>query len=268
MHITMCYLVRNEEAIIAENIIFHLSMGVDRFLVMDHLSDDSTPDLLQRIKGYGLDMHIFKQESPEYNQAEWATEQAGIAHEMGTDWIMFADADEFWVPPNGMSLKDYLQDKNSEKNSEKPNKVVGGYWRNSMPIKGVEPFYLNHYFKDTDTHKFIHKSSPDIQISMGNHLSVYTDDILADRDFKIYHFQHRDYKNLYTKFVLGAKALIATTKFPPLYGYHWREGLDYYQNNKFEEYTNQFFYTEEALKLMPDCVFDTTVETRLKGLIS
>mgnify|MGYP001341806789 CR=1 FL=1 len=45
--IIMTLLVRNEQDVIAENILFHYHQGVDAFIVMDNLSTDATVEILR-----------------------------------------------------------------------------------------------------------------------------------------------------------------------------------------------------------------------------
>ena len=47
--VVMTLLVRNEEDVIAENILFHHAQGVESFLVMDNLSTDATSAILRRL---------------------------------------------------------------------------------------------------------------------------------------------------------------------------------------------------------------------------
>lgn len=233
-------------------------MGIDRFIIMDHLSTDSTPTILNKLKNKGLDMHLLKQESPEYQQAKWATEMAKYAQELGTDWIICSDADEFWMPPSKLNLKNYLFNKNTT--------AIYGFWHNSLPLEPMNPFYLNCYFQKTISHKVVHKPSAKLEISMGNHDAHYTQDIFRDTHLKIFHFQHRDYKSLYTKFVLGAEALNQTSMYPWFYGAHWRDGLKSFKNGNFENFIKQFFYTEDKIKTINNSYKDEALKNILKGL--
>jgi glycosyltransferase involved in cell wall biosynthesis len=102
----MTLLVRNEEDILDAHLSFHLNAGVDVVLVIDNGSDDGTPEILER---YARDGRVdVTREEDEYSQMEWVT---GIARraatEFGADWVINADADEFYWPRGG-TLKDVL----------------------------------------------------------------------------------------------------------------------------------------------------------------
>ena len=99
--VVMTLLVRNEEDVIAENILFHYVQGVESFLVMDNLSTDATSAILQRLARFVPIIYI-QQASDMYDQAQWVTEMARSAYQdHGADWVINNDADEFWLFPDG-----------------------------------------------------------------------------------------------------------------------------------------------------------------------
>lgn len=106
--VVMTLLVRNEADIIEANIRTHAALGVDAFVVMDHCSDDGTRDILEQLAN-SLELRIVDQREPVYRQSAWMTELAHYARdEMGADWVISNDADEFWLPCQGDSLKKLL----------------------------------------------------------------------------------------------------------------------------------------------------------------
>lgn len=105
--ITMTLLVRNEADILEDNIRFHHAMGVDSFIVMDNLSTDSTPQILDRL-AREIPITILRQEQDDYSQSVWVTDMARqAAQDHGADWVINNDADEFWLPRQG-DLKSLL----------------------------------------------------------------------------------------------------------------------------------------------------------------
>ena len=77
--VVMTLLVRNEEDVIAENILFHYSQGISYFLVMDNLSTDATPVILRRLARL-VPMTLLQQASDTYDQGLWVTEMARSAY--------------------------------------------------------------------------------------------------------------------------------------------------------------------------------------------
>jgi hypothetical protein len=105
----MVYKVRDEADIIEQNLRFHRAQGVDFFVIADTGSTDGTLEILERYEAAGLvqleripgGIHDMKGEG---GGEETITR---IASEMGADWVIHNDADEFWWPVEG-TLKETL----------------------------------------------------------------------------------------------------------------------------------------------------------------
>ncbi len=99
--------VRDEADIIEDNLRYHRAQGVDFFVVADTGSTDGTVEALEpyeraglvRLERIGRGIHDMK----EGGEAEITR----IAGEMGADWVIHDDADEFWWPLTG-DLKEAL----------------------------------------------------------------------------------------------------------------------------------------------------------------
>jgi len=104
----MVYKVRDEADIIEDNLRFHLAQGVDFFVVVDTGSVDGTIEILERYEGAGvlrLERTIGGIHDMKRGGEEGITRIAG---EMGADWIVHNDADEFWWPAAG-NLKETFE---------------------------------------------------------------------------------------------------------------------------------------------------------------
>ena len=104
----MVYKVRDEADIIEDNLRFHLAQGVDFFIVVDTGSVDGTIEILERYEGAGvlrLERTIGGIHDMKRGGEEGITRIAG---EMGADWIVHNDADEFWWPAAG-NLKETFE---------------------------------------------------------------------------------------------------------------------------------------------------------------
>jgi Glycosyl transferase family 2 len=105
----MALKVRDEGDILEGNLRFHHALGVDHFVVTDNGSTDETPEILNRYAEVGL-VTVISEPGTDYRAAGagWLTQMARLAAtELGADWVVHTDADEFWLPVSG-SLKDTL----------------------------------------------------------------------------------------------------------------------------------------------------------------
>jgi hypothetical protein len=103
----MVLMVRDEADIIEDNLRYHRAQGVDFFVVGDNGSTDGTVEILERHERAGI-LRL------ERIEGDWQGVQTGgqtriarIAGEMGADWVIHNDADEFWWPLAG-NLKQAL----------------------------------------------------------------------------------------------------------------------------------------------------------------
>lgn len=70
----------------------HLSQGIERFIVVDNGSTDDTPDVLSSFPEV-----IWTREPGDYDQATVLNRQVAQARELGAEWVVPLDADEFWT---------------------------------------------------------------------------------------------------------------------------------------------------------------------------
>ena len=103
----MTLLVRDEADVVDSHLAFHLNAGVDYVVATDHRSQDGTTEILDRYARDGR-LHLIREEDVDYREVEWRTRMAQIvATELGADWVIHSDADEFWWP-RGRDLKEVL----------------------------------------------------------------------------------------------------------------------------------------------------------------
>jgi hypothetical protein len=99
---------RDHADVVDANVAFHLNAGVDFVLANDHRSRDGTREILGEYERAGV-LELIRREDERYTPGAWVNEMARRAcHDLGADWVIHADADEFWWPQAG-SLKDVLE---------------------------------------------------------------------------------------------------------------------------------------------------------------
>lgn len=104
MRLILTLLVRDEVDVVAAMIEHHLAAGVDHIIATDNGSVDGTMDVLSAYRAAGV-VDVIWEPANTYAQAEWVTRMAQRAVEAhGADWVINADADEFWWPRDGDQL--------------------------------------------------------------------------------------------------------------------------------------------------------------------
>ena len=175
MRLVMTLRARDEADIVDAQIAFHLNAGVDYVIATDHRSSDGTTEILESYARDGY-LHLTREEGDGIG-ADWVTRMARLAAtDFGADWIINADADEFWWPRGG-SLTDVLASVPARYG------IVRGLWRHFIPRPGDDAFFAERmtvraspraplnvpaspYRPDQ---KSAHRATPEVTVGRGNH---------------------------------------------------------------------------------------------------
>ena len=213
IRLVLTILARDEVDIIETTIDYHLAQGVDAVIATDNRSRDGTRQVLERYAHSGQVM-LIREEGEDYRQGDWVTRMARIAAtELAADWVINADADEFWWPATG-DLRATLR-------RIPPEYVtVLARRRNFVPVEPVDerPFFARMTLADPDPRtshgapllpKVCHRGRPDITVVRGNH-EVLGGDVglpFDDRVLTVLHYPIRSYEQFEHKVVIGATSL-------------------------------------------------------------
>jgi hypothetical protein len=173
--LALTLLAKNEADVIEANIAFHLAAGVDFIVATDNDSDDGTTEIFERYEELGR-LHLIRENSTDFQQGEWVTRMARLAAERGADWVINADADEFWWP-RAASLEEALE--------RLPPRygVVHGVWRPFVPRPSDGEHFAerltvrlsaNAAINDPTSpfrpaRKATHRAHPNVRVRDGNH---------------------------------------------------------------------------------------------------
>ena len=268
MRLIMTLLVRDEEDIIQQNILFHLHMGVDFIIATDNNSKDGTLDILKDFKKQGV-LHLIQEKQDNYAQSQWVSRMAHLAKaHYNADWVINNDADEFWWPASG-NLSRTLK------------KIPNDYHVVSAPrynfvlrsIKSSESWYSKMIFRETSSKnalgqplppKICHRGIENITVAQGNHSILWPDQLTAfpHSPIEILHFPIRSYAQFANKIVKGGAAYERNTDLPPRVGYTWRWLYQQWKDGHLLDYYQQEVWPDTRLKQGIDDGF-VVLDTRL-----
>lgn len=216
MKLVMTLLVRDLADIVAANIEYHLSRGVDHIIVTDNGSVDETREIVASYVGGGR-VTLIDEPADDYDQSAWVTRMARAAWEMGADWVLNDDADELWWPVTG-ELKPVLA------------RIPPAYGSllvprtNMLPLRRLSghPFEQMVHRDLTSTNgagrllqpKAAHRAAPDVVVEPGNHAirSGTLGPPAVTREILIFHYPHRSYEQLERKIATGGPAVARNTR--------------------------------------------------------
>ena len=168
MRIVMTLVVRDEADVLEANLLAHRALGVDAFAVLDNGSTDGTAELLGRWSDAGL-ARVTRDPDADTDEVflEWQTRLAlQAAEELGADWVINNDGDEFWVPMEGDLKAAFGR--------------VPAQWSGLLaprlefvPVPdGPEPFWERMTLRERGTRvlpKVAHRATGDVRVGPGSH---------------------------------------------------------------------------------------------------
>lgn len=271
--VVMALLVKNEADIIEANIQVHAALGVDAFVVMDHLSSDGTREKLA-VLAETYELHILDQRDPVYRQSQWMTRLACYARDhLAADWVICNDADEFWLPRQGQSLKELLAFKKACVTCQRFNMLLDrdalqpGYRFYESRLRVDHPiFYGNDELHKDSATIVLSKISPKVilnphglvKVKGGNHRAMHGanwlnynkpyDRIEKFEKIAVYHYSMRGYE----QFEGNVRQRMEQMERDPgvRMGNHYRRWAKIFQQGRLREEYERFVLAEEELKVL------------------
>lgn len=236
----MTLLVKNEEDMLEENLIFHKAMGVDGFIITDNNSSDRTPEIIRKYKEKGWIVEAIEEKATDYQQKKWVDRmiwKAKLVHK--ADWIINADADEIWYAPSGDLKTELVSSRANVLTCEmkcvypEEGKPFWQWGQTVEVVNDLERYNLSRYsLFARQNKKVIHRTAGYIQISMGNHKVTMFPKKVAKSNIRIYHYNIRGKKPFLEKMINGGKQLEQNPKKHG--GRHWRYFYQLYKEGLLE----------------------------------
>ena len=241
MKIVMTLLVKDEIDIVESNMKFHLESFVDALIVTDNGSTDGTRDLLADYAARG-DIILLDEAGDDYDQSRWVTRMALMARdELGADWIVNNDADEFWVCDSGDMHASLAGATAPIQRCARLNLVApfdgseAAPWHERLIYRVATAFprpQLNDYLRDPLPGPYFFQALPGktllqakglARVRQGNHNADYDSPVTAEHAaVSIYHYPVRSRAQFIAKITQGGAAYARNTQLPVTAGWHWR----------------------------------------------
>lgn len=269
----MTLLVKNEADILEQNLLFHHRMGVDGFIVTDNCSTDNTSQIIKKYVGKGWILEYIQEPSSGYEQKKWVDRMIWIAKtRYRADWIINADADEFWYPSRE-NLKQELSQTRANVLAAEVHNVCPEegkpYWEWTSIIREVpslEEYDLSPYSIFSRHHKKVmHRAAGYIQISMGNHKVTMLPHHEKQGCLHIFHYPVRGHEHFMNKMINGGKQL--ETHQGKHGGRHWRYYYTLYKEGHLEQEYNRVVGLNCRERLIQDgfIIKDTRIQQLFAG---
>jgi hypothetical protein len=177
MRLAMTILVRDAEDLIETNLRYHRAQGVDLFLIGDNGSTDRTLEILEPYREAGLVELEHIEGGPREVWSAGRTMLAHKAYELGADWVIHDDHDEFWWPLTG-TLKDVLAavpDRYgliSAPRTEFVARPGEEFWPERLTVR--EPRFRR-------PPKIVHRTHPGVQIRQPHPVDIWIDSGISPR---------------------------------------------------------------------------------------
>lgn len=236
----MTLLVKNEEDMLEENLIFHKAMGVDGFIITDNNSSDRTPEIIRKYKEKGWIVEAIEEKATDYQQKKWVDRMIWKAKSVHkADWVINADADEIWYAPSGDLKTELVSSRANALTCEmkcvypEEGKPFWQWGQTVEVVNDLERYNLSRYsLFARQNKKVIHRTTGYIQISMGNHKVTMLPKKIEKSNIHIYHYNIRGKKPFLEKMINGGRQLEQNPKKHG--GRHWRYFYQLYKEGLLE----------------------------------
>lgn len=272
--LVMSILCKDEVDIVEANIRVHAALGVDAFAVMDNGSTDGTREKLTALQDE-FEVKVIDREGV-YDQSAWMTELAHFARdEMGADWVISNDADEFWLPQSDRSLKEILARKGSTLTCHRYNMLMDesalsdDYTFYDCGLRVENPiYYRNEQLSKENVSIVLSKIGPKvivnpyglIKIKGGNHRAKHVsinsivdymkpyDKLKKVDEIKVYHFSMRGWKHFEGN-IVNRKRLLEEHENVRM-GNHYRRWVKLYNEGTLKKEFENFIFKASEIEVL------------------
>lgn len=205
MKIILTLLVRDEADILAANLDYHFSQGVDFVIATDNGSLDDTVAILQAFERRGR-LRLLHEAPADWPQQRWVTRMARMASsDYRAQWVINSDADEFFAWREGTLRQALRRVPASVGAFHVPREDFVPFERPCAAPPPVEMVYRKAFSTNPVGErlnpKAIHRGAPDVRVNRGNHkaFSARWSEIAPPQGIEIFHYPIRSYEQFERK---------------------------------------------------------------------
>ncbi|WP_404431795.1 glycosyltransferase family 2 protein [Microbacterium lacus] len=263
LKIVMTLMVRDEADILAAMLEHHKAQGVDHVLVTDNGSIDETPAIL---RGFVDDGFATVWDDPVHRKQQYTTVTKMAryaASHLGADWVINADADEFWVTTDpSQTVRDVL----AEVVDATPYLTVPVVNLTGAPAKdgsGLTRLRFRDTRADDELHRSgipfhptadaVHRAHAAVEVSQGNHFVTAPGwgDGATSSDLEVLHLPWRSWRQYEHKVRAAGEAYVANPDLTPSPRHHGMQDFRRWQGGRLEAaYVAKHPTPEEVVELL------------------
>jgi Glycosyl transferase family 2 len=232
MKLVVTVMVRDEIDIIAAMVEHHLAQGADLIIATDNGSVDGTAGVLQRYADLGvLELH----HDPVFRKQQHAV-VTGMARractEHNADWVINADADEFWAPVDKrLTLHQALEQIPVSLNAF-TSPVTNLVGPPALRGSGIDRLVWRDHRSERQLHEVgiyaqptsdaVHRGDPNVVVAQGNHFVSLESKGQPDAAYalEVLHLPWRSWTQLEQKVVHAGRAYEANPNLKPSKNHH------------------------------------------------
>ncbi|WP_271176242.1 glycosyltransferase family 2 protein [Leifsonia poae] len=226
----MTLMVRDEADVIGSMIEHSLAQGVDTLIVTDNGSLDGTVEILESF-GDAIDLrHDPVQRKQQFSVVTGMARDA--ATQYGADWVINADADEFWLPTaGGATLREVFELLPRELATFRVDVVdmTGApaqrgtglqrlVYRDTRPVERLNELGIHAH----STPDAVHVGSAEIEVAQGNHFVnlEQNGEVPNGLGVEVLHFPWRSWEQFEGKVAKAGQAYAANPELQPSPNHH------------------------------------------------
>jgi hypothetical protein len=252
MSIIQTLVVRNAADITVDAIRFHLETGVDHFILTDHKSTDGLRDKVTEFIDQGVLSYLYRDDMG-FDQSAWVTEMVNMAHhDLGAQWVINSDCDEFWVAKDGGTLRDVFENHPStdvfianRHDFVCLDHISGPFWDDMIYRKAVSRNLTGLPLPP----KVAHRSATGLVVDHGNHhVNGFAHKTSCENALEVLHFPIRSYDQYKEKIIVGEAALSSLKHVGVGIGAHWRSHAAEIKETGEIDFLNNAIHDQDAIE--------------------